>query len=150
MQTYLLLLASWRADGSVVEGLYALGAATGGLRLSPHVYNTMSDIELAIRGVRRFRIFPFEGHDLAVLPQLRAHTATAVAQGTGYLGSFTLGTLADSTNGATGSLGRMRSGRFLVSLQLALSLPLLVGAGLLIRTFDHLMRLPAQPSHSTG
>ena len=28
------------------------GAATGGLRLSPHVYNTMSDIELAIRGVR--------------------------------------------------------------------------------------------------
>src|SRR6202023_282121 len=33
------------------------------------------------------------------------HTATAVAQGTGYLGSFTLGTLADSTNGATGSVG---------------------------------------------
>jgi selenocysteine lyase/cysteine desulfurase len=28
------------------------GAATGGLRLSPHVYNTMADIELAIRGVR--------------------------------------------------------------------------------------------------
>ena len=27
------------------------GAATGGLRLSPHVYNTMSDIELALRGV---------------------------------------------------------------------------------------------------
>src|SRR6202011_2303045 len=33
------------------------------------------------------------------------HTATAVAQGTGYLGSFTLGALADSTNGATGSVG---------------------------------------------
>ena len=28
------------------------GAATGGLRLSPHVYNTMADIETAIRGVR--------------------------------------------------------------------------------------------------
>src|SRR5260221_9687329 len=33
------------------------------------------------------------------------HTATAVAQGTGYLGSFALGTLADSTNGVTGSIG---------------------------------------------
>src|SRR5260221_523413 len=32
------------------------------------------------------------------------HTATAAAQGTGYLGSFTLGTLADSTNGVTGSV----------------------------------------------
>src|SRR5260221_268976 len=33
------------------------------------------------------------------------HTATAVAQGTGYLGSFTLGTVSDSTGGATGSVG---------------------------------------------
>src|SRR6202022_1732373 len=33
------------------------------------------------------------------------HTATAVAQGAGYLGSFTLGTLADSTGGITGSVG---------------------------------------------
>src|SRR3984893_10674188 len=33
------------------------------------------------------------------------HTATAVAQGTGYLGSFTLGTLAASTGGITGSVG---------------------------------------------
>ncbi|HMC62301.1 MAG TPA: ADOP family duplicated permease, partial [Candidatus Solibacter sp.] len=41
---------------------------------------------------------------------------------------------------ATGSLGRMRSGRFLVSLQLALSLPLLVGAGLLARTVYNLQR----------
>jgi predicted permease len=41
---------------------------------------------------------------------------------------------------ATGSPGRMRSGRFLVSLQLALSLPLLVGAGLLARTVYNLHR----------
>jgi predicted permease len=45
----------------------------------------------------------------------------------------------------TGSLGRLstrgpRSGRFLVSLQLALSLPLLVGAGLLARTVYNLQR----------
>jgi selenocysteine lyase/cysteine desulfurase len=28
------------------------GAATGGLRLCPHVYNTMDDVEQALRGVR--------------------------------------------------------------------------------------------------
>jgi selenocysteine lyase/cysteine desulfurase len=41
---------------ALVKDLYdkygIAGAATGGLRLSPHVYNTMADIELAIRGVR--------------------------------------------------------------------------------------------------
>jgi predicted permease len=42
--------------------------------------------------------------------------------------------------GRGGSPGRMRSGRFLVSLQLALSLPLLVGAGLLARTVYNLQR----------
>jgi predicted permease len=42
--------------------------------------------------------------------------------------------------GRGGSLGRMRSADFLVSLQLALSLPLLVGAGLLARTVYNLQR----------
>ena len=42
------------------------------------------------------------------------------------------------SRGAIGSLGQMRSGRFLVSLQLALSFPLLVGAGLLARTVHNL------------
>jgi selenocysteine lyase/cysteine desulfurase len=41
---------------ALVKDLYEkygiAGAATGGLRLSPHVYNTMADVELAIRGVR--------------------------------------------------------------------------------------------------
>jgi VCBS repeat-containing protein len=32
------------------------------------------------------------------------HTATAVAQGTGYLGTFTIGAVADSTGGVTGSV----------------------------------------------
>jgi predicted permease len=40
----------------------------------------------------------------------------------------------------SGSLGRSRSGPWLVSLQLALSLPLLVGAGLLTRTAYNLTR----------
>jgi predicted permease len=49
-------------------------------------------------------------------------------------------TLKEQSRGAIGSLGQMRSGRFLVSLQLALSLPLLVGAGLLARTVYNLQR----------
>ena len=42
--------------------------------------------------------------------------------------------------GTVGSLGQQRSGRLLVSLQLALSLPLLVVAGLLARTAYNLQR----------
>jgi selenocysteine lyase/cysteine desulfurase len=41
---------------ALVKDLYdkygIAGAATGGLRLSPHIYNTMADIDLAVRGVR--------------------------------------------------------------------------------------------------
>ncbi|MEZ5353864.1 MAG: ABC transporter permease [Bryobacteraceae bacterium] len=40
--------------------------------------------------------------------------------------------------GATGSAGQMRFGRLLVAAQLALSLPLIVGAGLLARTLHNL------------
>ena len=54
----------------------------------------------------------------------------------------------EQSRSATGSPGRMRSGRLLVSLQLALSLPLLVGAGLLVRTIYNLQHVdlgfPAQ------
>ncbi len=42
--------------------------------------------------------------------------------------------LKEQSRSATGSVARTRSGRLLVSVQLALSLPLLVGAGLLTRT----------------
>ena len=45
-----------------------------------------------------------------------------------------------SSRGAQRHAAPMRSGRFLVSLQLALSLPLLVGAGLLARTVYNLQR----------
>src|SRR4030095_2845557 len=42
---------------------------------------------------------------------------------------------------AIGYVGHVRSGRLLVSAQLALSLPLLVGAGLLVRTVDNLQHM---------
>jgi predicted permease len=48
--------------------------------------------------------------------------------------------LKEQGRGSGGSLGRSRSGPWLVSLQLALSLPLLVGAGLLTRTAHNLTR----------
>lgn len=42
---------------ALVKDLYEkygiAGAATGGLRLSPHIYNTMADIDQALRGVRK-------------------------------------------------------------------------------------------------
>ena len=46
--------------------------------------------------------------------------------------------LKQQSRGASGAFGQRRSGRFLVSMQLALSLPLLVGAGLLMRTVYNL------------
>ena len=49
-------------------------------------------------------------------------------------------TLKDQHRGAIGSMRQLRSGQLLVSLQLALSLPLLVGAGLLVRTVYNLQR----------
>jgi predicted permease len=49
-------------------------------------------------------------------------------------------TLKEQSRGAVGSFGQERSRRFLVSLQLAFSLPLLVGAGLLARTVYNLQR----------
>ena len=48
--------------------------------------------------------------------------------------------LKEQSRGAIGTFGQLRSGRFLVSLQLAFSLPLLVGAGLLARTVYNLQR----------
>ncbi len=70
---------------------------------------------------------------------LPAWQATRVEAGAGLRGQ---------SRGAIGSLGQLRSGRLLVSLQLALSLPLVVGAGLLARTVYNLQRadlgFPAQ------
>jgi predicted permease len=49
-------------------------------------------------------------------------------------------TLKEQSRGAVGTRTQTRSGRLLVSLQLALSLPLLVGAGLMVRTVYNLQR----------
>jgi predicted permease len=46
--------------------------------------------------------------------------------------------LKENSRGAVGSAATLRAGRWLVSAQLALSLPLLVGAGLLVRTVYNL------------
>jgi predicted permease len=46
--------------------------------------------------------------------------------------------LKDNSRGAVGSAGELRAARWLVGVQLALTLPLLVGAGLLVRTVYNL------------
>lgn len=48
--------------------------------------------------------------------------------------------LKDNSRGSIGSATELRAGRWLVGAQLALSLPLLVGAGLLAQTVDNLQR----------
>jgi predicted permease len=63
---------------------------------------------------------------------LPAWTATKTDTGT---------SLKEQSRGATGGIGRMRWGRSLVSLQLALSVPLLASAGLLVRTLYNLQHV---------
>jgi predicted permease len=48
--------------------------------------------------------------------------------------------LKDNSRGTIGSVGELRSSRWLVGAQLALALPLLLGAGLLVRTVYNLQR----------
>jgi selenocysteine lyase/cysteine desulfurase len=55
-----VVIAQVTGDGpAVFQRLYAehgiAGAPTGGLRLSPHVYNTMEHVERALAGVRALR-----------------------------------------------------------------------------------------------
>ena len=63
---------------------------------------------------------------------LPAWQATKIDAGTG---------LKEQSRSSSGGLGRQRFGHSLVSLQLALSVPLLVGAGLFARTFYNLQHL---------
>jgi predicted permease len=88
--------------------------------------------------------------DLAVSPLLLAFTAATVIAAALLFGILpalqTTNTsagaaLKEQGRGATGSRNRMRWRRLLVSVQLALSLPLLVCAGLLAQTFRNLQRV---------
>ena len=88
--------------------------------------------------------------DFTLDPMVAAFAVAATLGATllfGVLPAWQLTSLQELGRG-TGSLGRLRGSRWLVSLQLALSLPLLVGAGLLARTLYNLERLdlgyPAQ------
>jgi predicted permease len=73
-------------------------------------------------------------------------TTIAAAGASGLLPAWHLsrtdaaGQLAETRRGAVGSAGGVRSGRWVVAAQLALSLPLLVGAGLLVQTILNLQR----------
>ena len=99
------------------------------------------------RSTRRVLLFVFVltlvvGLMLGLLPALRI-TKTPVATG-----------LRDQGRGIAGSAAWLRIGRLVVVGQLALSLPLLVGAGLLARTLVNLQRVDlglcqGRPAHRT-
>ena len=75
---------------------------------------------------------------LGLLPALRI-TKTPVATG-----------LRDQGRGIAGSAAWLRIGQAVVVGQLALSLPLLVGAGLLVRTLVNLQRVDARLRRRTA
>ena len=66
---------------------------------------------------------------LGVLPSLRTMKVSASAG------------MKEQGRGMTGSAAWLRAGKVVVAAQVALSLPLLIGAGLLVRTFQNLQRV---------
>jgi predicted permease len=112
-----------------VAGLFAAAVMRGGLLLlAPR--DTV--LPAAVDGrVLAFAFFVTlaAGLVLGLLPALRATSAKA------------LGGLREQGRGLTGSSAWHRVSKLVVVLQLALSLPLLVGAGLLVRTLTNLQRV---------
>ena len=83
----------------------------------------------------RFRM-SFDIHPVVLAFVLTVTFAAALL--VGVLPAWQVTSLKQESRGDIGSRGGIRSGRLLVCLQLALSLPLLVSAGLLARTFYNL------------
>jgi predicted permease len=112
-----------------VVGLLAAGLMRAGLlMLAPRNTVLPSAVDLRVLGFA-FLLTLAAGLVLGLLPALRATSARA------------LGGLREQGRGLTGSLAWHRVSKLVVVLQLALSLPLLVGAGLLVRTLANLQRV---------
>jgi predicted permease len=102
-------------------------------------------VRMVLRSDENFRM------NFALDPSLLVFTlAVTLAAATlfGVLPAWAGTALKEQSRGGIGGVGRLRWGRSLVSLQLALSLPLLAGAGLLVRTLRNLQSIdlgyPAQ------
>jgi predicted permease len=111
-------------------------AAMGGLAgLAVAYFLHGALVRMIVQSDEHFRM------SFALDPSLSGFTLAvtlAAAMVFGVLPAWAGTTLKEQTRGTTGGVKLMRWGRFLVSLQMALSLPLLVGAGLLVRTLYNL------------
>jgi predicted permease len=117
---------------ALAGGVAGLGAALvlrqGLLRLLPDAVSLPVAVDWRVLAFA-FALTAAAGLALGLLPALRV-TKTPVAAG-----------LRDQARGVAGSAAWLRVGRAVVVGQLALSLPLLVGAGLLARTLINLQRV---------
>jgi predicted permease len=112
-----------------IAGLFAAGAMRAALLLlAPRDTVLPSAVDVRVLGFA-FLLTLAAGLALGLLPALRATSARA------------LGGLREQGRGLTGSSAWHRVSKLVVVVQLALSLPLLVGAGLLVRTLANLQRV---------
>ncbi len=114
-------------------------AAIGGLAgLAVAYFLHGALVRMVLRSDENFRMnFAL---DPSLLVFALAVTVTA-AMLFGVLPAWAGTALKEQNRSVTSGVGQMRWGRFLVSLQLALSLPLLAGAGLLVRTLYNLQSI---------
>jgi predicted permease len=117
-------------------GAAALAVAYGAQRLLVQ-WMSQTDVDFSVDFQMDFKLLGF-----AFALSLAAAVIFGLLPALNITGSMdAAASLKEQGRGTIGSGGRMRIGRFLVACQIALSLPLLLGAGLLARTLYHLQQL---------
>lgn len=129
------LVRQWLTEGMTIAlagGFAGLAAAwllrAGLLTLVPDTIRLPEALDLGVLAFA-FGITIVTGVLLGMLPALRTMNVDSVAG------------LKEQGRGLTTSAAWLRTSRMIVAGQVALSLPLLIGAGLLVRTFDNLQRV---------
>jgi predicted permease len=129
------LVRQWMTEGmtiAVAGGIAGLAAAwvlrAGLLTLVPNTIQLSESADWRVLAFA-FALPVLAGALLGLLPSLRTLKIDAAAG------------MKEQSRGLTASAGWLRTGRWIVAGQVALSLPLLAGAGLLARTLDNLRRV---------
>jgi predicted permease len=121
---------------AMAGGAAALAVAYGAQRLLVQ-WMSQTDVDFSVDFQMDFKLLGF-----AFALSLAAAVIFGLLPALNITGSMdAAASLKEQGRGTIGSGGRMRIGRFLVACQIALSLPLLLGAGLLARTLYHLQQL---------
>ena len=129
------LARQWLTESMLIAlagGVVGLGAAmvmrAGLLRLVPATIRLPESLDSKVL-LFTFGLTALAGLALAALPVLRTMKIDANVG------------LREQGRGLTGSAAWLRAGKLIVAGQVALSLPLLIGAGLLVRTLENLQRV---------